>query len=156
MLRELPAHHGATIASHPWLVTLLAPVFCILLGAVACLPTTTLGLGFDPGELAAAGSVISRWSRTELALKSGLRFSNDPPTAGLSSPPGAPVPPATPNEPPLAPSIRHLSLSILVADTAPDGNVLRASVLAPLVDSLASAAGEPVTSPLSLRSAMRG
>ena len=75
MLRELPLRHGAAIASHPWLVAVLAPAVCILLGAVACLLPTTLGLGFDPAELAAAGSVISRWSRTELALKSGLRFS---------------------------------------------------------------------------------
>jgi hypothetical protein len=71
-LLDLPSH-GAASAARPWLVTALAPVACILLGAAACLPPTTLGLGFDLGELAAAGSLISRWSRTELALKEGLR-----------------------------------------------------------------------------------
>ena len=70
-LLDLPSQHGAAIAARPWLVTALAPVACILLGAAACLPPTTLGLGFDPGELAAAGSLILRWSRTELALKEG-------------------------------------------------------------------------------------
>ena len=167
MLRELPSRHGAAIASHPWLVAVLAPVVCILLGAVACLPPTTLGLGFDPAELAAAGSVISRWSRTELALKSGLRFSREPPTAGLS--PKPPATPASPREPPPSepppsspptPPTRHLSLSFLVSNTSTGGNVLRASVLAPLVDALAfelagsardlDLASEPVISPLSL------
>ena len=159
MLRELPLRHGAAIASHPWLVAVLAPVVCILLGAVACLPPTTLGLGFDPAELAAAGSVISRWSRTELALKSGLRYSREPPTAGL---PPMPAEPASPSEPPPSapptPPIRHLSLSILVSNTSTSGNVLRANVLAPVVDALAfelagsarGLASEPVVSPLSL------
>ena len=160
MLRELPLQHGAAIASHPWLVAVLAPVVCILLGAVACLPPTTLGLGFDPAELAAAGSVISRWSRTELSLKSALRFSREPPTAGL--PPMPPAMPASPSEPPpsapATPPIRHLSLSFLVSNTSTDGNVMLASVLAPLGDALAfelagsapGLASEPVVSPLSL------
>ncbi len=157
-LLDLPSQHGAAIAARPWLVTALAPVACILLGATACLPPTTLGLGFDPGELAAAGSLISRWSRTELALKEGLRFRREPPLAEAWSPPVPPATPAEPNEPPSLPGapppppIHHLLLSVLVANTtAADGNVLRASVLAPLVDALASAAdGEPIASPLSL------
>ena len=151
MLRELPLRHGAAIASHPWLVAVLVPAVCILLGAVACLLPTTLGLGFDPAELAAAGSVISRWSRTELGLKSGLRFSREPPVAAL--PPMSPVPPSAPPSPP----IRHLSLSFLVSNSSTEGNVLRATVLSPLADALAleladSARGaEPlVASPLSL------
>ena len=139
MLRELPLRHGAAIASHPWLVAVLVPAVCILLGAVACLLPTTLGLGFDPAELAAAGSVISRWSRTELALKSGLRFSREPPAAAL--PPMPPAEAAEPGMPPPSapprPPIRHLSLSFLVSNSSAEGNVLRATVLSPLADALA-------------------
>jgi hypothetical protein len=156
MLRELPLRHGAAIASHPWLVAVLVPAVCILLGAVACLLPTTLGLGFDPAELAAAGSVISRWSRTELALKSGLRFSREPPAAAL--PPMPPAEAAEPGMPPPSapprPPIRHLSLSFLVSNSSAEGNVLRATVLSPLADALAlelaDSAEPPVVSPLSL------
>ena len=156
ILRELPLRHGAAIASHPWLVVVLVPAVCILLGAVACLLPTTLGLGFDPAELAAAGSVISRWSRTELALKSGLRFSREPPAAAL--PPMPPAEAAEPGMPPPSapprPPIRHLSLSFLVSNSSAEGNVLRATVLSPLADALAlelaDSAEPPVVSPLSL------